>query len=77
MMDAHNTTEMSDIIFAAIAYNGGKLCTDDKEILKLALTEILDCKLYFLTLMSHFIIPRKAAGNITFHSIISYFTKLD
>lgn len=36
--------EMSDIMYAAIKYNGGKLCEDDKEILRKARDTLVNAK---------------------------------
>ncbi len=54
--------EMSDIIFAAIAYNGGKLCTDDKEILKKARDTLVEAKKNWVA-MEYNTIDKMLAGD--------------
>ena len=54
--------EMNDIIFAAIAYNGGKLCTDDKEILKKARDTLVEAKKNWVA-MEYGTIDKMIAGD--------------
>ena len=54
--------EMSDIVFAAIAYNGGELCTNDKAILKKARDTLVEAKKSWVA-MEYNTIEKMLAGD--------------
>jgi spermidine/putrescine transport system substrate-binding protein len=54
--------EMSDIIFAAIAYNGGDLCTNDKAMLKKARDTLVEAKKNWVA-MEYSVIEKMISGD--------------
>ena len=56
--------EMSDIIYAAIKYNGGKLCETDKEILKKARDTLVNAKPHWVA-MEYGTIEKMVSGDFS------------
>ncbi len=54
--------EKGDIIYAAIKYNGGELCTNDKEILKKARDTLINAKQNWIS-MSYGVVAKMVAGD--------------
>lgn len=55
--------EMNDVMHAAIVYNGGKLCSDDKEILKKARDTLVKAKPNWIS-MEYNTIEKMVAGDM-------------
>jgi len=55
--------EMNDVMHAAIVYNGGKLCSDDKEILKKARDTLVKAKPNWIS-MEYNTIDKMVAGDM-------------
>jgi spermidine/putrescine transport system substrate-binding protein len=56
--------EMNDVMHAAIAFNGGKLCSDDKEILKKARDTLVNAKPNWIS-MEYNTIEKMVAGDMS------------
>lgn len=56
--------EMNDVMHAAIVYNGGKLCSDDKEILKKARDTLVNAKPNWIS-MEYNTIEKMVAGDMS------------